>query len=86
MLLNQGDFTKALDCIETAKDVLGSELRAILCFRHLNSQLEELKKAIGKMLQEQFVVLIQSEFAKPIENEQESNYQEASATRQSLNN
>lgn len=45
-------------------------------FRHLSSQLQELHKVIGKMLQEEFVSLIQREFGKPIEKESETTYQE----------
>lgn len=45
-------------------------------FRHLGSQLEELHKVIGKMLQEDFVSLIQKEFGKPLEKESDIGYQE----------
>ncbi|KAI6189641.1 Vacuolar protein sorting-associated protein 54 [Aphelenchoides bicaudatus] len=76
MLLNQNDFPRALECIETAQEVLTSDLRGVVCFRHLNSQLNELHRAIGKMLLEEFVTLIQREFGKPIERENECFYQE----------
>uniref|UniRef100_A0A7E4VVQ6 Vacuolar protein sorting-associated protein 54 n=1 Tax=Panagrellus redivivus TaxID=6233 RepID=A0A7E4VVQ6_PANRE len=76
MLLNQNDFPKALECIETAQEVLSSDLRDVNCFRHLSSQLEELHKAIGKMLQEDFVALIQREFGKVLEKEADVSYQE----------
>lgn len=33
MLLNQNDFPRALECIETAQEVLSSELRGVVCFR-----------------------------------------------------
>lgn len=33
MLLNQNDYPKALECIETAQDVLNNELRGVTCFR-----------------------------------------------------
>lgn len=33
MLLNQNDYPKALECIETAQDVLSNELRGVICFR-----------------------------------------------------
>lgn len=33
MLLNQNDYPKALECIETAQDVLSSDLRGVTCFR-----------------------------------------------------
>ncbi|KAI1720539.1 vps54-like protein domain-containing protein [Ditylenchus destructor] len=76
MLLNQNDFPKALECIETAQEVLNSDLRGVLCFRHLSSQLQEMNKIIAKMLKEEFVSLIQREFGKPIEKESECSYQE----------
>lgn len=34
MLLNQNDFPRALECIETAQEVLSSELRGVVCFRY----------------------------------------------------
>ncbi|KAI6236808.1 Vacuolar protein sorting-associated protein 54 [Aphelenchoides besseyi] len=76
MLLNQNDFPRALECIETAQEVLSSELKGVVCFRHLNSQLNELHRAIGKMLLEEFVTLIQREFGRPIEREVDCAYQE----------
>ena len=33
MLLNQNDFPKALECIEMAQEVLGSDLKGVNCFR-----------------------------------------------------
>lgn len=33
MLLNQNDYPRALECIETAQEVLSSELRGVVCFR-----------------------------------------------------
>ncbi|EJW78676.1 hypothetical protein WUBG_10415, partial [Wuchereria bancrofti] len=62
MLLNQNDYPKALECIETAQDVLNNELRGVICFRHLGSQLQELHKVIAKMLYEEFVTLIQKKW------------------------
>ena len=44
--------------------------------RHLSTQLEELHKVIGRMLQEDFVTLIQKEFGKPLEKESDVVYQE----------
>uniref|UniRef100_A0A915N6S4 Vacuolar protein sorting-associated protein 54 n=1 Tax=Meloidogyne javanica TaxID=6303 RepID=A0A915N6S4_MELJA len=67
MLLNQDDVPRALECIQTAMEVLSADLRAVNCFRHLGSQLEETKKMIGKMLLEEFEQVIQKEFAWPIE-------------------
>uniref|UniRef100_A0A0M3IYS3 Vacuolar protein sorting-associated protein 54 n=1 Tax=Anisakis simplex TaxID=6269 RepID=A0A0M3IYS3_ANISI len=76
MLLNQSDYPKALECIETAQDVLRSDLRGILCFRHLSSQLQELYKVIGKMLQEEFVALVQKELGRSCETEAEATCQD----------
>ena len=106
MLLNQNDYPKALECIETAQDVLCHELRGVSCFRlvwnsvlcvaikncrlilawslsikkfycrHLSTQLQELYKVIGRMLNEEFVALIQKEFGRSCENECEACYQE----------
>ncbi|CAK5025867.1 unnamed protein product [Meloidogyne enterolobii] len=70
MLLNQDDVPRALECIQTAMEVLSADLRAVNCFRHLGSQLEETKKMIGKMLLEEFEQVIQKEFAWPIVEEQ----------------
>ncbi|KAF7633228.1 hypothetical protein Mgra_00007329 [Meloidogyne graminicola] len=67
MLLNQDDVPRALECIQTAMEVLGADLRAVNCFRHLDLQLEETKKMIGKMLLEEFEQVIQKEFSWPIE-------------------
>ncbi|CAD5225421.1 unnamed protein product [Bursaphelenchus okinawaensis] len=77
MLLNQSDYPKALECIETAQEVLRSELKGVVCFRHLSSQLNELHKAIGKMLLDEFVTIIQREFGRPIEKEGDAAYQES---------
>ncbi|VDD86917.1 unnamed protein product [Enterobius vermicularis] len=77
MLLNQNDYPKALECIETAQDVLCHDLRGVACFRHLSTQLQELYKVIGRMLQEEFIALIQKEFGRSCENENDVFYQEA---------
>uniref|UniRef100_A0AAF5D1K0 Vacuolar protein sorting-associated protein 54 n=2 Tax=Strongyloides stercoralis TaxID=6248 RepID=A0AAF5D1K0_STRER len=76
MLLNQNDYANALDCIEMAQDVLETDLKGVICFRHLSSQLIELEKAIAKMLQEEFVFLIQKEFGQPLKKDSDSCYQE----------
>ena len=36
MLLNQSDFPRALECIETAQEVLSAELRGVVCFRSVS--------------------------------------------------
>uniref|UniRef100_A0A0R3RTR6 Vacuolar protein sorting-associated protein 54 n=1 Tax=Elaeophora elaphi TaxID=1147741 RepID=A0A0R3RTR6_9BILA len=75
MLLNQNDYPKALECIETAQDVLNNELRGVTCFRHLSPQLQELRKVIAKMLYEEFVTLIQKEMGRTCETENDAAYQ-----------
>ncbi|MCP9264488.1 hypothetical protein DINM_022584 [Dirofilaria immitis] len=75
MLLNQNDYPKALECIETAQDVLNNELRGVTCFRHLGPQLQELRKIIAKMLYEEFVTLVQKEMGRPCETENDVAYQ-----------
>ncbi|CAG9534461.1 unnamed protein product [Cercopithifilaria johnstoni] len=75
MLLNQNDYPKALECIETAQDVLNNELRGVTCFRYLGPQLQELRKVIAKMLYEEFVTLIQKEMGRPCETENDIAYQ-----------
>ncbi|KAL7073629.1 hypothetical protein ACQ4LE_007330 [Meloidogyne hapla] len=74
MLLNQDDVPRALECIQTAMEVLSADLRTVNCFRHLGSQLEETKKMIGKMLLEEFEQVIQREFAWPIEEQRKKQF------------
>ncbi|CAD6193474.1 unnamed protein product [Caenorhabditis auriculariae] len=62
MMLSQGDFPKAIECIETSLDVLSGELNGVTCFRHLSSQLRELYDMIGRMMHEEFASIIQREF------------------------
>jgi hypothetical protein len=42
MLLDQNNFPKALECIETVQEVLDSDLKGVACFRPLSTQLREL--------------------------------------------
>lgn len=35
MLLNQNDFPKALECIETAQEVLNADLKGVACFKYV---------------------------------------------------
>ncbi|EPB75393.1 Vps54-like protein [Ancylostoma ceylanicum] len=62
MLLNQSDYPKVIECIETSEEVLSSELSGVQCFRHLGPQLTELYGVIGRMMLEDFASLIQKEF------------------------
>uniref|UniRef100_A0A1I7XLJ9 Vacuolar protein sorting-associated protein 54 n=1 Tax=Heterorhabditis bacteriophora TaxID=37862 RepID=A0A1I7XLJ9_HETBA len=52
MMLNQSDYPKAIECIETSREVLTSEL----------SGLKELYEVIGRMMLDEFASLIQKEF------------------------
>ncbi|XGW01766.1 hypothetical protein V3C99_014122 [Haemonchus contortus] len=62
MLLNQSDYPKVIECIETSEEVLNAELSGVQCFRHLGSQLRELYGVIGRMMLDDFASLIQKEF------------------------
>ena len=46
-LLNGNEFSGALDLITTSKDILCQDLRGVVSFRHLSSQLEEIQSVIG---------------------------------------
>ena len=46
-LLNGNEFSGALDLITTSKDILCQDLRGVVSFRHLSSQLEEIQNVIG---------------------------------------
>ena len=59
-------FSGALDLITTSRDILRQDLRGIISFRHLSSQLEEIQSVIGKMLLGDFKTYISSEINKDI--------------------
>ncbi|CAB3397563.1 unnamed protein product [Caenorhabditis bovis] len=61
MMLSQGDYPKAIECIETSLEVLSGVLNGVTCFRHLSSQLRELYDVIGRMMNEDFATTIQRE-------------------------
>ncbi|PAV62881.1 hypothetical protein WR25_23777 [Diploscapter pachys] len=66
MMLNQSDYPRAIECIETSQNVLNNDMKGVYCFRHLGPQLQELYDMIGKIMHEDFVSLIQKELgAKP---------------------
>ena len=50
LFLTEKHFSGALDLITTSTDILSDDLRGILSFRHLSSQLGEIQTFIGKML------------------------------------
>ncbi len=45
----------ALELIGTTQEVLNQELQGVHALRHLGSQLREMEKAIGKMMEGDFV-------------------------------
>ncbi len=54
-LLATSDFVGALELIGTTQEVLMQELQGVHAIRHLGSQLSEMEKAIGKMMEGDFV-------------------------------
>ena len=54
-LLATSDFVGALELISTTQEVLSQELQGVHALRHLSSQLTEMEKAIGKMMEGDFV-------------------------------
>ena len=65
-LLSGNEFSGALDLITISKDTVCQDLRGIVSFRHLSSQLEEIQSVIGKMLLGDFKTYISSEINKDI--------------------
>jgi len=55
LLLASADFVSALDLIDTSLEVLQQELAGLQCFRHLGSQLTEMKKVIERMMSADFL-------------------------------
>lgn len=55
LLLSNSDFISALDVIETSLEVLKQELAGVQCFRHLGSQLTEMRRVIEKMMTADFL-------------------------------
>ena len=54
-LLAASDFVGALELISTTQEVLTQELQGVHALRHLGSQLREMEKAIGRMMEGDFV-------------------------------
>ena len=50
LFLTEKHFSGALDLITTSRDILCDDLKGIVSFRHLSSQLIEIQSFIGKML------------------------------------
>ncbi|KAG0942041.1 hypothetical protein G6F57_004640 [Rhizopus arrhizus] len=71
-LLSKGDYFAALDLIEDTKRVLeDKELRAIKALANYSSELDEMQKSVGVMMQHDFLGLILSDFSYVIESERE---------------
>lgn len=64
-LLHTSDFVGALDMIYITQDLLAKELSSVQSFRHLSPQLAEMEKAIGKMMEADFVVYITADLNRP---------------------
>ncbi|XP_054714166.1 vacuolar protein sorting-associated protein 54-like [Uloborus diversus] len=64
-LLSTSDFAGALEMIYTTQDVLAQELSGVHSFRHLGSQLAEMEKVIGKMMQTDFIRYVTADLNRP---------------------
>uniref|UniRef100_A0A1I8GFH4 Vacuolar protein sorting-associated protein 54 n=1 Tax=Macrostomum lignano TaxID=282301 RepID=A0A1I8GFH4_9PLAT len=54
-LLAATDYCGALDLMNSAQEALGQQLRGLHCCRHLHSQLVELRKFVGQMVESELV-------------------------------
>ena len=63
--LSTYDYVGALDLITATQDVYDQELNGLNSFRHLNSQLAEIKKVIIQMMKEDFVKFLTQEWNRP---------------------
>lgn len=71
LLLSTSDFVGALDLIAKSRIKL-HELTGVVCLKHLESQLVEIERVIGIMMQQEFVTLITSEWNRPLNQVQTS--------------
>jgi len=55
ILLSTSDYLSALDLIDTSLEILQQELAGVQCFRHLGSQLSEMRNVIERMMEADFV-------------------------------
>ncbi|XP_055353415.1 vacuolar protein sorting-associated protein 54-like isoform X2 [Paramacrobiotus metropolitanus] len=72
MLLASGDFVGALDLITTTRDIVGSELSGLHCFRHLGTQLSEMEKFIDKMMSLEFRRALSAHLNRSFDGEESS--------------
>ena len=66
LFLTEKHFSGALDLITTSRDILCDDLKGILSFRHLSSQLTEIQSFIGKMLLGDFKQYITDEIQREL--------------------
>ncbi len=66
LLLTSSEFSGALDLITTSCEIMDVDLKGVASFRHLTSQLQEIKSGIGKMLLSDFKTFIETEVNKEI--------------------
>ncbi|XP_053210144.1 vacuolar protein sorting-associated protein 54-like [Panonychus citri] len=67
LLLSNSDFAGSLDLISTTQDVFLQELLGLHCFRHLESQLNEIREIISKMMKEEFIKFIDAFCNQPVD-------------------
>ena len=72
LFLTEKHFSGALDLITTSRDILCDDLKGIVSFRHLSSQLVEIQSFIGKMLLGDFKQYITDEIQRQLLQEKAS--------------
>lgn len=65
-LLSSSDYVGALDLIATTQEVFNQDLAGLHSFRHLKSQLNEIRNVIDAMMQEDFVKYTTQEWNRPL--------------------
>lgn len=63
--LSTYDYVGALDLITATQEVYNQDLAGLNSFRHLNSQLSEIRKVIIQMMKEDFVKFLTQEWNRP---------------------
>lgn len=71
-MLSNSDFAGSIDLISTTQEVFNTELHGLNCFRHLHSQLSEIRDIISKMMKEEFIKFIDAFCNKPLTDDQVS--------------
>uniref|UniRef100_T1JT70 Vacuolar protein sorting-associated protein 54 n=1 Tax=Tetranychus urticae TaxID=32264 RepID=T1JT70_TETUR len=66
LLLSNSDFAGSLDLISSTQDLFLQELLGLHCFRHLESQLNEIREIISKMMKEEFIKFIDAFCNQPV--------------------